>query len=80
VVWLADAGRRDTRGESECPGGIITFIVLICLDLILIPLYGIEGAIVTLTFANVSGIFYFTLQRQTLGGSLANAPKRSPER
>jgi len=77
--WLMLA--EGTRGAKvNARGGIITFIVLICLDLILIPLYGIEGAIVTLTFANVSGIFYFTLQRQTLGGSLANAPKRSPER
>jgi len=77
--WLLLAeGARGAKVNAR--GGIITFVVLICLDLILIPLYGIVGAIITLTFANLSGIFYFALQRKTLGGSLAVAPTHSPER
>jgi len=45
--------------------------VLIGLDLILIPLFGILGVIITYTFANLVAVSYFTLQPQTLGGSLA---------
>lgn len=72
--WLMLAeGARGARVNAR--GGIITFSALIGLDLILIPLFGILGAIITYTIANLAGIFYFTLQRQTLGGSLAKTPK-----
>jgi O-antigen/teichoic acid export membrane protein len=71
--WLMLAeGARGAKVNSR--GAIITFIVLISLDVILIPLFGILGAIITYTFANLAAVFYFALRRQTLGGSPAETP------
>jgi O-antigen/teichoic acid export membrane protein len=55
--------------------GIIAFVVLICLDVLLIPLTGILGATLTLIIAYLIGILYLTSHQQTLDGRLAEAPQ-----
>jgi O-antigen/teichoic acid export membrane protein len=66
-TWLMAA--EGTRGAKVgTRGNIMIFVVLIGLDVILIPLFGILGAIITFTFANLVAVFYFISQRQILGG------------
>jgi O-antigen/teichoic acid export membrane protein len=69
---LASEGPRGAQVNAR--SSIIAFVVLFSLDVVLIPLIGILGAILTLIAAYLIGAFYLTLHRQTLDGSLAEAP------
>jgi O-antigen/teichoic acid export membrane protein len=66
---MQSEGSRGAKVNSN--SGIIQFIALALLDVLLIPLIGILGAVITLIVAYSITIFYLVLRRQTLGGSLA---------
>ncbi len=71
--WLiASEGPRGAQINAR--SSIIAFVVLISLDVVLIPLIGILGAILTLIVAYLIPVFYLISHRPTLDGILIEAP------
>jgi len=65
---MTSEGSQGAKVNSA--SAIIMFIALAILDVVLIPLIGILGAVITLIVAYLIAVFYLVLRRQTLGGSL----------
>jgi len=75
---MQSEGSRGARVNSNST--VITFIALAILDVLLIPLIGIFGAVITLIVAYCIAIFYLALRRQTLRGSLVEPQMLSADR
>jgi len=70
LSWLMAS--EGTRGAAvNTLSSFISLIVLVCFDVVLIPLIGLLGAAITLIFAYVTATLYLLARRRVLGAKQA---------